>query len=212
MNHPDFWFGTTVGIIAAILTAEPAAQTLRKFMSTDIRIEQLNKEIAEREKVADDLRKSMSIPQADLIKRLEIQRDQLDVEKVVTKQCHQKVVDLEFRLDAARSYVSSPDEICLRELTSVKGVKLREGEGSRQVGGRLYFGASMVASQPSNSFCKLRWSTDVQPPANRTNEKLLNPGEQVTLNSTVGTFHLALTRVSKDDGGNYCLLDLVRAR
>ena len=51
----------------------------------------------------------------------------------------------------------------------------------------------------------------METPPNRSNEKLLNPGEKVTLNSTVGTFHLALTKVSKDEGGNYCLLDLVRA-
>jgi hypothetical protein len=70
----------------------------------------------------------------------------------------------------------------------------------------------MVAFQPTVTFCKLRWSTDVPTPLNRSNERLLNPGEQVTLESTVGKFQLALTKVSKDEGGDFCLLDLVRAR
>jgi hypothetical protein len=151
-------------------------------------------------------------PDADLLKQISIQSDRLEAEKLASKQYQSQIVDLEFRLDAARAPAAKPGESCLEELTSVKGIKLREGEGSRQVGGRLYFGANMVANQPAVTFCKLRWSSDVEPPPNRSNEKLLNPGDSIKLESTVGTFQLALTQVARDEKGNFCLLDLVRAR
>jgi hypothetical protein len=151
-------------------------------------------------------------PDADLLKQISIQSDRLEAEKLASKQYRNQIVDLEFRLDAALAPAGKPGESCLEELTSVKGIKLREGEGSRQVGGRLYFGANMVANQPAVTFCKLRWSSDVETPPNRSNEKLLNPGDSMKLNSTVGTFQLALTQVARDEKGNFCLLDLVRAR
>jgi hypothetical protein len=82
---------------------------------------------------------------------------------------------LEFRLDAIRAPAAKPGESCLEELTSIKGIKLRQGEGSRQVGGRLYVGANMVANQPTVSFCTLRWSSDIEPAPNKSNENCSTP-------------------------------------
>lgn len=94
----------------------------------------------------------------------------------------------------------------------MQGVKLREGEGSRHLGGRIYFGTDMIAHQPTVTFCKLHWSTDVDANPKKAQERLLNPGQSLQLETTVGMFQLALTKVAKDSDGEYCLVDLIRAR
>jgi hypothetical protein len=212
LDYPDFWFGTTVGAVVAIIAAEPASKSFAALYSTDVRIERLQAEIKVRDKAIEQMQQNVAQPTADLLRQLAVQKDHIDAERVSSMQYQNQVVDLEFRLDAARAPAGKPGRACLEELTSVKGIKLRQGEGSRQVGGRLYFGANMIADQPTVSFCKLRWSSDVESPPNRSNEKLLNPGDSLKLESTVGTFQLALTQVAKDEKGNFCLLDLVRAR
>lgn len=210
MDHADFWFGTTIGALIVILAAEPASKALASLYTSDNRLKQVEAELQERDQTIADLKQRQ--PDASLLKKIKIQSDRLEAEKLASKQYQSQIVDLQFRLDAARAHAALPGGSCLEELTSIKGIKLREGEGSRQVGGRLYFGANMVANQPTVSFCKLRWSSDVESPPNRSNEKLLNPGDSLKLDSTVGTFQLALTKVGKDENGNFCLLDLVRAR
>jgi hypothetical protein len=210
LDHADFWFGTTIGALVVILAAEPASKALASLYSSDNRLDRVEAELKARDQTIAELKQRQ--PNADLLKQIAIQSDRLEAEKLASKEYQSQIVELEFRLDAARAPAAVPGGSCLEELTSIKGIKLREGEGSRQVGGRLYFGASMVAFQPTNAFCKLQWSSDVKPPPNRSNEKLLNPGEQVTLDSTVGSFQLAVTKIAKDEQGNFCLLDLVKAR
>ena len=199
--RPEFWIGTTLGALVTIGLLEPALGTIRSMFSPDHRLVKMQERL-------DDLQKRIEMPRAELIQELTNLKDRFDVEAASSQVCRTKVTDLEFKLDAKNSPGAKPDEACLREVDSVKGITLRRGETSRQVGGRIHIGTdAMLAGYEGKWWCRINVSTD------SSKEKIstyLNVGESIVVKTTVGDFRLVVARIADDNKGSLCQLDLVR--
>jgi hypothetical protein len=193
-----FWVGAACGAIAIAALIGPIAEILRSVFAPDSRIAKLEERLAQ-------LGNNIQAPQAELIRQIETLRDRLDTELASAGTCQRRVADLEFRHEAKNNPGSQLGEACLRELDMVKGLKLKEAEAARLVGGRLYIGLEDAWTQ-STAGCKVNFSTDLEP-GKRTQS--LAVGESIDVKTSVGTFRVISTAVPD---GVTCVFDVVRPR
>jgi hypothetical protein len=115
--------------------------------------------------------------------------------------------DLEFKLSAARPE-GAPKEVaasCARDYATVRGLRLKPGEGVRHVGGRVYVGLESVG----HKWCRVHASTDLKRSYGPDN--FLDIAEALIVESTMGKFRLVATKVSEGDrASSFCEFDLVR--
>lgn len=178
-------------------------------VSSDVRAARLNSELTKLRERMTKLKDDIETPHAELVRNMELLRDQVAAESVAAQTCLARTADLEFKLDAKTSVGGTAGGACLRELDSVIGIKLREGEGTRQVGGRIYVGTTLIAAAAEHLWCNVISTADL---GSTEREGIMHPGEAREVTTTVGIFRIAVTKVAQDNDGEYCILDLVRAR
>jgi hypothetical protein len=157
------------------------------------------------------LKKTLDGPRADLFRQIEVLRDGHDAEAALTQTCQKKLDDIQFSQEAKNSPGNKPEEGCLRELDTVRGVALHRGEAARLVGGRVYVGVRNLWAPEDAAIdpnCEIEVTVDKADDASKT---AITVGQSLDLSTDVGRFRLVLTKTERENGRR-CLFDLVRLR
>jgi hypothetical protein len=125
---------------------------------------------------------------------------------VEAQSCRRKLADLEFKVEAQSSPGHKSSDACVQELTTIKGISLKEREAIRVAGGRLYVGTEDAWTQGSPAGCRLNVSTDLKPGKTSVN---LAVGETVEIATGIGPFRIVLAGVPD---GVTCVVDIMRPR
>jgi hypothetical protein len=177
----DFWLGAFAGAILTVLAMEPATTALRSLFAPDARLDAVKRANASLKNLA-------------------------DAQAAEAQGCRGKLADLEFKVEAQSSSGRKSTDACVQELTTIKGLSIKEREAIRVAGGRLYVGAEDAWTQGSPAGCRLNVSTDLE--AGKTPVRLA-VGESIEIATGIGPFRIILAGVPD---GLTCVVDIMRPR
>jgi hypothetical protein len=218
----EFWVGTTVGALAAVLLLEPSTSAIRSVFSPDARIIKLQAQINEQQKASDArvaaiqvkleaAKKALDEPRADLLRRAELTQDRADAEATSNAACKRAMEETQSKTLTTVASGAGGRDACVHELETISGINLRQGEATRQLGGRLYFGVESIANSETYHWCVMHGGTD-QGVLPTGSPGLFYRGSDIPANTSIGKYKIHVTKAAADKQGNYCIFDIVRQR
>jgi len=172
-------FLSAFGIASTLLM--PPADMLRWVQNGDLQTERIARALSPAETVT-QWKSKMIEAQASAA---QCQAELIPVKK--------RADELEFQLTAAGigkvGSLKGVQDICVRDVETLRAIRVKAGEASRQLGGRLYIGVESTF----NSHCDANFSSDIE---NIKDISFMKLGAYNLVKTSIGTFKVVLTKVA----------------